>query len=97
MNKSTVLKLYNDLGFNKILTLYTFSCLIESKFNKDQAYDLIDMTQNIWLERYESISTIADMLYEIYERTGEEFFDMTFEEVLNNFNNDSIEGGEYNE
>lgn len=92
MNKSTVLKLYDDLGFNKILTLYTFSCLVESKFNKDQAYDLIDITQNIWLERYESISAIADMLYEIYEREGEKFFDMDFEEILDNFNDDYMEG-----
>ena len=69
MNKKEFIKLYEDLTWSKVNDLYMYSCLITSGFDKDIAYDLISLLDDLWLkdESDTSISTISDALYNNYE------------------------------
>ena len=44
MKQVEIEKLYNDLG-NKIDTLYYYSCLLTSGFDKDTAYKNINLVE----------------------------------------------------
>lgn len=67
MKQVEIEKLYNDLG-NKIDTLYYYSCLLTSGFDKDTAYKNINLLKELWLkdENELCISKLSDMLYEVY-------------------------------
>ena len=69
MNKKEFIKLYEDLTWSKVNDLYMYSCLITSGFDKDKAYDLISLLDDLWLkdESNTSISTISDALYKNYD------------------------------
>jgi phage terminase large subunit len=84
MTKEEVEKLYKELGDSKIKQLYNYNCLIYSGFDKEKAYDFIDLLNDLWLsdENNYSISTISDMLYETYNVLGEEMDEMTSDEIL---------------
>lgn len=68
MKQAEIEKLYNDLG-NKIDTLYYYSCLLASGFDKDTAYKNINLLKELWLkdENELCISKLSDMLYEVYD------------------------------
>lgn len=69
IKKEDFMKLYEELGWSKVNDLYMYSCLITSGFDKDTAYDLISLLDDLWLkdESNTSISTISDALYDNYE------------------------------
>lgn len=69
MKKENFMKLYEELTWSKVNDLYMYSCLITSGFDKDTAYDLISLLDDLWLkdEGNTSISTISDALYDNYE------------------------------
>jgi hypothetical protein len=69
MNKKEFIKLYEDLTWSKVNDLYMYSCLVTSGFDKDTAYDLISLLDDLWIkdESNTSISTISDALYENYD------------------------------
>lgn len=69
MEKKEIEKLYEELGYCKIDDLYMYSCLLCSGFEKDTAYELISLLNDLWLkdENNYSISKLSDMLYNVYE------------------------------
>ncbi len=69
MKKEEFIKLYEDLTWSKVNDLYMYSCLVTSGFDKDKAYDLISLLDDLWIkdESNTSISTISDALYENYD------------------------------
>lgn len=69
MKKEDFIKLYEELGWSKVNDLYMYSCLTTSGFDKDTAYDLISLLDDLWLkdESNTTISTISDALYENYD------------------------------
>lgn len=69
MKKEDFVKLYEELGWSKVNDLYMYSCLLTSGFDKEKAYDLISLLDDLWLkdENGTSISTISDALYDNYK------------------------------
>lgn len=69
MKKEDFVKLYEELGWSKVNDLYMYSCLLTSGFDKEKAYDLISLLDDLWLkdESGASISTISDALYDNYK------------------------------
>ena len=69
MKKEDFVKLYEELGWSKVNDLYMYSCLLTSGFDKEKAYDLISILDDLWLkdESGASISTISDALYDNYK------------------------------
>lgn len=69
MKKEDFVKLYGELGWSKVNDLYMYSCLLTSGFDKEKAYDLISLLDDLWLkdENGTSISTISDALYNNYK------------------------------
>lgn len=69
MNKEDFIELYENLTWSKVNDLYMYSCLITSGFDKDKAYDLISLLDDLWLkdESNTTISTISDALYDNYD------------------------------
>lgn len=69
MKKEDFVKLYGELGWSKVNDLYMYSCLLTSGFDKEKAYDLISILDDLWLkdENGTSISTISDALYDNYK------------------------------
>lgn len=69
MKKEDFVKLYEELGWSKVNDLYMYSCLLTSGFDKEKAYDLISILDDLWLkdENGTSISTISDALYDNYK------------------------------
>jgi len=69
MKKEDFVKLYEELGWSKVNDLYMYSCLLTSGFDKEKAYDLISLLDDLWLkdENGASISTISDALYNNYK------------------------------
>ena len=69
MSKKEFIKLYEDLTWSKVNDLYMYSCLTTSGFDKDKAYDLISLLDDLWLkdENETSISMLSDMLFDKYE------------------------------
>lgn len=84
MSKEEVEKLYSELGWTKIDDLYQYSCLLASGFNKEQAFELISVLNDLWLkdENDTSISKLSDMLYNIYEDIEDRIDDMRTREIL---------------
>ena len=82
MSKEEVEKLYDELGYNKIDDLYHYSCLLTSGFDKDNAYDLISVLNDLWLddENDLGISKLSDMLYSVYNNI--DINNMTTREIL---------------
>lgn len=69
MKKEEFIKLYEDLTWSKVNDLYMYSCLVTSGFDKDIAFDLISLLDDLWIkdESNTSISEISDALYENYD------------------------------
>lgn len=66
-NKKEFLKLYYEIkNKDEIDNLYMYDCLRASGFDKDMAYDLLDILYNLWLkdELNLSVSILSDLLYE---------------------------------
>ena len=84
MNKEEIEKLYEELGWCKIDDLYTYSCLLTSGFDKEQAFELKSLLNELWLkdENDTSISKLSDMLYNIYEDIEDRIDDMRTREIL---------------
>ena len=84
MTKEDFMKLYDELGWTKIEDLYNYSCLITSGFEKDKAYELKDLLNELWLkdENNYSISKLSDMLYDIYDNIEDGIDEMATREVL---------------
>lgn len=82
MSKEEVEKLYSELGWTKIDDLYQYSCLLASGFNKEQAFDLISVLNDLWLkdENDYGLSKLSDMLYNIYNDINIE--EMSTREIL---------------
>ena len=82
--KEEFMKLYDELGWSKVDDLYHYSCLLESGFNKDKAYELISLLNDLWLkdENNFSISKLSDMLYDIYDDIEDEINELSTREVL---------------
>lgn len=82
MNKEEFEKLYKELGVCKIDDLYHYSCLLNSGFDKDLAYENISLLNDLWLkdENNYGISKLSDMLYEIYDDIDTE--EMSTREIL---------------
>lgn len=75
------IKLYDELGAEKIDSLYEFSCLKATGFEDEKAYKLISLLHNLWLkdENNYGISKLSDMLYEVEDEIDDE---MTIREIL---------------
>ena len=58
-----------NFKYNKIDELYNYSCLLTSGFSKEQAYNLIGLLNDLWLddENNYSVSKLSDMLYNVYD------------------------------
>lgn len=84
MNKEEMEKLYEELGWCKIDDLYNYSCLLTSGFDKEQAFELKSLLNELWLkdENDTSISKLSDMLYNIYEDIEDRIDDMRTREIL---------------
>lgn len=84
MNKEEMEKLYEELGWCKIDDLYNYSCLLTSGFDKEQAFELKSLLNELWLkdENDTSISKLSDMLYNIYEDIEDRLDDMRTREIL---------------
>ena len=84
MEKEEFMKLYDELGWVKVDELYHYSCLITSGFNKEQAYNLKGLLNELWLkdENNYSISKLSDMLYNIYDDIKDDIEDMATREIL---------------
>ena len=90
MEKKEIEKLYEELGYCKIDDLYHYSCLLTSGFDKEQAYNLIGLLNDLWLddENNYSVSKLSDMLYNVYddidtnELTTREILEKMYEEEL---------------
>lgn len=84
MSKEEIEKLYNELGWTKIDDLYQYSCLLTSGFNKEQAFELISVLNDLWLkdENDISISKLSDMFYNIYEEIEDKIDNMGTREIL---------------
>lgn len=69
MKKEDFVKLYEELGWSKVNDLYMYSCLLTSGFDKETAYDLISILDDLWLkdESGTNISIISDALYDNYK------------------------------
>ena len=86
--KEDFMKLYDELGWVKVDEIYHYSCLITSGFNKEQAYKLKGLLNELWLkdENDYSISKLSDMLYNVYD---EDMFELPTRELLQvMYNND---------
>lgn len=84
MKKEEVEKIYKELGWCKIDDLYHYSCLLTSGFDKEQAYNLMNLLNELWLkdENDTSISKLSDMLYNIYDNIKDKINDMRTREIL---------------
>lgn len=84
MEKKEIERLYEELGYNKIDELYNYSCLLTSGFDKEQAYNLIGLLNDLWLddENNYSISKLSDMLYDIYDCIEDRIDDMDTSDIL---------------
>lgn len=90
MEREELEKLYEELGYNKVDELYNYSCLLTSGFNKKQAYNLIGLLNDLWLddENNYSVSKLSDMLYNVYDDidtdklTTREILEKMYEEEL---------------
>lgn len=84
MGKQEIMQLYNELGERKIDDLYNYSCLLCSGFDKNVAYNLINLLNDLWLkdENNYSISKLSDMLYNIYDDIEDDIEDMATREIL---------------
>lgn len=82
MEKKEIEKLYTELGYCKIADLYTYNCLLLSGFDKDTAYDLISLLNDLYIkdENNYSIGKLSDMLYNVYDDYDIE--DMATRELL---------------
>ena len=76
------IKEYNKIGDSKINDLYTFSCLKNSGFSEEIAYNNISLLNDLWLkdENNLCLSTLSDMLYDAYDNLDLE--NMTTREIL---------------
>ena len=84
MEKQEVEKLYNELGWRKIDDLYHYSCLLTSGFDKEKAYNLMSLLNDLWLkdENNYGISKLSDMLYNVYKDIEDNIGEMTTREIL---------------
>lgn len=80
------IKLYNELGDNKIEELYMFSCLKASGFSDELGQKLIPLLRDLWLDDMacRCISQLSDNLYEVYKNGdySEDFLENTSKELL---------------
>lgn len=81
MTREEMDKILDEYGQCRINDLYCYSCLITSGFDKEKAFELIGLLEDLWLkdENNYSISKLSDMLYENYV---EEFEEMNTREIL---------------
>lgn len=84
MSKEEMEKLYEELGYEKVDDLYFYNCLLISGFDKDTSYDLINLLRELWLkdETNTCISTLSDMLYDIYNKNKNNVKDKSARELL---------------
>ena len=84
MEKEEFMKLYDELGWTKIDDLYHYSCLLTSGFDKEKAYELKSLLNDLWLkdENNYSISKLSDMLYNIYNDIKDDIDNMRTREIL---------------
>lgn len=84
MSKEEMEKLYEELGYEKIDDLYFYNCLLISGFDKDTSYDLISLLRELWLkdETNTCISTLSDMLYDIYDENKSNIKNKSARELL---------------
>lgn len=84
MNREEMEKLYKEVGEENIDNLYAYSCLLTSGFDKEQAFELKSLLNELWLkdENDTSISKLSDMLYNIYEDIEDRLDDMRTREIL---------------
>lgn len=84
MKKEDFVKLYEELGWSKVNDLYMYSCLLTSGFDKEKAYDLISILNDLWLKEESgiSISTISDALYDNYKDLDLDLDNMSTREIL---------------
>lgn len=84
MEKEEFMKLYDELGWVKVDELYHYNCLITSGFDKEQAYNLKGLLNELWLkdENNYSISKLSDMLYNIYDDIKDDIEEMATREIL---------------
>jgi hypothetical protein len=82
MNKEEFIKKYESVK-NDITELYQYNCLVESGFDKDKAYEMIDLLVDVWLkdEGGLGLSTISDYLHDLYEE-GYNFDEKTKWDIL---------------
>ena len=83
MNKNEFIELYEKIGDRNIDNLYCYSCLKLSGFDKNKAYELINLLQELYIndEIGNSISCISDALYDHYKYI--DLDNMTTREILN--------------
>lgn len=69
MKKEDFIRLYEKLTWSKVNDLYMYSCLITSGFDKDTAYSLISLLDDLWLkdDNNTSASMLSDLLFDKYE------------------------------
>lgn len=84
MSKEEMEKLYEELGYEKVDDLYFYNCLLISGFDKDTSYDLINLLRELWLkdETNTCISTLSDMLYDIYDENKNNIKNKSARELL---------------
>ena len=82
MSKNDLINAFNRIGNSGCNDLYSFSCLKLSGFNENDAYNLINLLNELWLkdETNTPISTLSDLLYENIENIDTET--MTTREIL---------------
>lgn len=84
MKKDEMKELYNKLGDTGVDELYYYSCLLESGFNEDVAYDLIGTLNALYLQDESglTIGVLSDSLYDIYDDIKDNIDTMTDSEIL---------------
>ena len=85
MNRDEMEKLYQEVGEENIDNLYTYSCLLASGFDKEQAFNLFNLLIDLWLkdENNYGLSKLSDMLYDIYDDIKDDIDNMSVKEILN--------------
>lgn len=84
MNRDEMEKLYKEVGEKNIDNLYTYSCLLASGFDKEQAFNLFNLLIDLWLkdENDYGLSKLSDMLYDIYNDIADDINNMSVKEIL---------------
>lgn len=75
---------YNKLGSTQITKLYAYNCLIESGFDKEQAFNLYELLYELWLkdENDYGFSKLSDMLYNVYNDIKDNINNLSTRDIL---------------